>query len=552
MLIVDDTEMNRAILKVIFEDKYEVMEAENGKEALEILERCQGSIDIVLLDLMMPNVNGFDIMEQKKDLDYFRNVPVVVITSSDTMEDQVRAFELGANDYIAKPFIPEIVKTRVDNVMASNRRMLSIEMEAQRMKIKSELDEMTGIMNKTTTENVIDNALRFSEGKLQALMIIDIDNFKTVNDTSGIVYKKVNELIQLMRYKPNIAIPEYVTLSIGLATNNMNNTTYPVLFKKADEALYQAKMGGKAQYREYGVELDISELDERPIVTVLSNNRTVCGMVHTIKPTQIYVNEFPVAIIEYAPNYAEIIRSNKAYVESYGNSSKSMTEGDVDSENVVLALKVFEEAVGVEHAVECNLSTIVQGKKKWTRMKVRKIAEIPKAFLLCCSLEDVTREMEYELRLNRIESILNDSSLKKKMLVIDDIEISREALRSLFKNDFEIIEAENGKQGLELLQKYQEDIEVILLDMVMPEMDGKEFLNEKNSGSETAEIPVIIISSEDDAATQIGMLQNGVNDYITKPFIPEITKQRVENVLAYKSRFNKLVKEYNKVEAKNE
>lgn len=552
MLIVDDTEMNRAILKVIFEDKYEVMEAENGKEALEILERCQGSIDIVLLDLMMPNVNGFDIMEQKKDLDYFRNVPVVVITSSDTMEDQVRAFELGANDYIAKPFIPEIVKTRVDNVMASNRRMLSIEMEAQRMKIKSELDEMTGIMNKTTTENVIDNALRFSEGKLQALMIIDIDNFKTVNDTSGIVYKKVNELIQLMRYKPNIAIPEYVTLSIGLATNNMNNTTYPVLFKKADEALYQAKMGGKAQYREYGVELDISELDERPIVTVLSNNRTVCGMVHTIKPTQIYVNDFPVAIIEYAPNYAEIIRSNKAYVESYGNSSKSMTEGDVDSENVVLALKVFEEAVGVEHAVECNLSTIVQGKKKWTRMKVRKIAEIPKAFLLCCSLEDVTREMEYELRLNRIESILNDSSLKKKMLVIDDIEISREALRSLFKNDFEIIEAENGKQGLELLQKYQEDIEVILLDMVMPEMDGKEFLNEKNSGSETAEIPVIIISSEDDAATQIGMLQNGVNDYITKPFIPEITKQRVENVLAYKSRFNKLVKEYNKVEAKNE
>ena len=262
--------------------------------------------------------------------------------------------------------------------------------------------------------------------------------------------------------------------------------------------------------------------------------------------------DFPVAIIEYAPNYAEIIRSNKAYVESYGNSSKSMTEGDVDSENVVLALKVFEEAVGVEHAVECNLSTIVQGKKKWTRMTVRKIAEIPKAFLLCCSLEDVTREMEYELRLNRIESILNDSSLKKKMLVIDDIEISREALRSLFKNDFEIIEAENGKQGLELLQKYQEDIEVILLDMVMPEMDGKEFLNEKNSGSETAEIPVIIISSEDDAATQIGMLQNGVNDYITKPFIPEITKQRVENVLAYKSRFNKLVKEYNKVEAKNE
>ena len=335
MLIVDDGEMNREILKVLFNSKYEIMEAETAEEALEILERCEGSIDIVLLDLVMPGMSGFDLMEKRKDLPFFKNVPVVVITSSDHMEDQVRAFELGANDFIPKPFVPEIVISRVNNVMASNRRMISIEMEAQKLKIKSELDEMTGLYNKSTTEIALDETLKGSLGRLHVMLIIDIDNFKTVNDTSGhqagdhvikiiadlissefrktdivgriggdefcammvdvpsmdVVYAKVNELIQIMRYKPNLTIPEYVTLSIGIASNEKKGTTYAGLFKKADKALYQAKQGGKAQYREYGVEPITVEEDVRPAVVLFSNERSVCSILHALIPPNIRIIE---------------------------------------------------------------------------------------------------------------------------------------------------------------------------------------------------------------------------------------------------------------------
>lgn len=335
MLIVDDVEMNRDILKVLFGNKYEIMEADNGEEALEILERCQGSIDIVLLDLMMPGLSGFELLECRRKLDFFKNIPVVVITGSNQMEDQVRAFELGASDFITKPFIPEIVISRVNNVMSSNRRMLSIEMEAEKMKIKSELDGMTGLYNKATTEAAMDQVLKNSGGRLEAMMIIDIDNFKTVNDTSGhqsgdhvikiiadlissifrktdivgriggdefcvlmvnvpdmkIIYNKANELIQLMRYKPNITIPEYVTLSIGLATNDRKDTDYAAVFRKADEALYEAKAAGKAQYREYGVELIAVENDERPSVVLLSNNRSVCSIINAMTPINMRVIE---------------------------------------------------------------------------------------------------------------------------------------------------------------------------------------------------------------------------------------------------------------------
>ncbi len=219
--------------------------------------------------------------------------------------------------------------------MASNRRILSIEMEAQKLKIKSELDEMTGLLNKTTTEHAMNEALKQGEGRLHVMMVVDIDNFKTLNDTSGhqagdhvikiiadlisglfrksdivgriggdeffvlmvdvpnmdIAYNKVNELIQVMRYKPNLTLPEYVTLSIGMADNRKEHMTHGELFKRADGALYQAKTDGKAKYREYGVEPIKMDADERPVVLLMSDNRSVCSVIHGMLPKQIRIIE---------------------------------------------------------------------------------------------------------------------------------------------------------------------------------------------------------------------------------------------------------------------
>lgn len=335
MLVVDDVEQNREILKVLFHKNFRIMEAESGEEALFVLEACQGHIDIMLLDLMMPGMSGFELMRRRSELDCLKNVPVVVITSSGAQEDQIRAFELGASDFIAKPFVPEIAVSRVNNVMASSRRFLSMELEKQKLKIKSEVDGMTELFNKATTEYAMNEALKAGNGKLSAMMIIDIDNFKTVNDTSGhqagdhvlkiianmiaghfrksdiigriggdefcvlmvdvpsmeIARDKANELIQVMRYKPNLAIPEYVTLSIGMASNDRLKCTYADLFRKVDAALYAAKEDGKARYREFGVEPVNLNADERPVALLLSSNRGVCSAVHALVPERVRIVE---------------------------------------------------------------------------------------------------------------------------------------------------------------------------------------------------------------------------------------------------------------------
>lgn len=154
MLVVDDNKLNREILSSIFIDTFSVLKAESGKEALDVLKENAEKIDIVLLDLIMPGLSGHEVLQLRTKLDYFKDVPVIVITASDSNDDQVKAFSLGASDYITKPFVSEIVRTRVENVIASRSRFLAIELEAKRMKVKAETDQMKRCIRQKRMESL--------------------------------------------------------------------------------------------------------------------------------------------------------------------------------------------------------------------------------------------------------------------------------------------------------------------------------------------------------------------------------------------------------------
>ena len=115
LLIVDDVEVNRIILKGILEDEYKIIEAENGAEALSILFEEQIHPTVVLLDIMMPGIDGFQVLEQIKSNDETKTIPVLFITAADSEEDESRGLTAGAADYVTKPFNNDIVRARVDN-----------------------------------------------------------------------------------------------------------------------------------------------------------------------------------------------------------------------------------------------------------------------------------------------------------------------------------------------------------------------------------------------------------------------------------------------------
>ncbi len=116
ILIVDDLEVNRAILSELFARNFEVLEAENGQEAITMIERHKEDIAIMLLDVVMPILDGYGVMEIMRERGYLSRIPVIIITSLDSHKDEARLFDMGASDLIMKPFNPLAITKRVMNV----------------------------------------------------------------------------------------------------------------------------------------------------------------------------------------------------------------------------------------------------------------------------------------------------------------------------------------------------------------------------------------------------------------------------------------------------
>ena len=129
ILIVDDSEFNRAILKEILEETYEIIEADGGKEALHKIDEYGMKISLVLLDIIMPEKDGFDVLKYMEEERLISDIPVIIISSEDSANYIRRAYEMGVSDYINRPFDANIVYQRVSNTVklyAKQRRLMAM------------------------------------------------------------------------------------------------------------------------------------------------------------------------------------------------------------------------------------------------------------------------------------------------------------------------------------------------------------------------------------------------------------------------------------------
>ena len=117
LLVVDDSEMNRAILSEMLKEQYEIIEADCGEAGIACLEQHGSGISIVLLDIVMPGADGFDVLSIMSRNGWIDDIPVIIISSEDSDDSVLRAYELGASDYISRPFDSRIVRQRVSNIM---------------------------------------------------------------------------------------------------------------------------------------------------------------------------------------------------------------------------------------------------------------------------------------------------------------------------------------------------------------------------------------------------------------------------------------------------
>ncbi len=291
ILVVDDMTTTLLLIHDLLKDTYEVKIAKSGTKALEILE-SPNDIDLILLDIEMPDINGYDVCKRIKNNETIKNIPIIFITGRTSQEDEEYGLNLGAIDYITKPFNKAIVKLRIKNY-------LDLKIKNDMLEKLSMYDGLTNIRNRRFFDETFEKT--FSEIKRDkkslAVLMIDIDFFKPYNDNYGhgqgdetlrkvakalektikrasdfvaryggeefvILLKDINKdgveavannllnAVRELKITHEFSkIENYVTVSIGVSYyNSSSDITKLELLLKADETLYNVKNSGRNNF----------------------------------------------------------------------------------------------------------------------------------------------------------------------------------------------------------------------------------------------------------------------------------------------------------------
>ena len=179
ILIVEDEFVNRELLNAYLENEYEILFAETGAEALEMIRAGLDTLSLVLLDLILPDMNGLEILRTiKKDLDMSR-IPVIVLTSD--KESEVESLNTGASDFISKPY------PRHEIILARVRRCIELS-ENKDLVRWTERDSLTGLYNREYFYRYAEQYDAFHHGEETDALVVDISHFRLINERFGKAY----------------------------------------------------------------------------------------------------------------------------------------------------------------------------------------------------------------------------------------------------------------------------------------------------------------------------------------------------------------------------
>ena len=176
VLVVDDQEINRDVLGVILEDDYDVLYAEDGQQALTMIREHQDELAIILLDLMMPVMNGFEVMEVMRSDPALSRIPIIVLTADKSAE--LQALEMGAYDFITKPFdVHEVILARVRRIteLVDGRQLINA----------AETDRLTGLYTRSFFYEYAERMYRYNRKRRYDAVVLNIEQFHSINDLNG-------------------------------------------------------------------------------------------------------------------------------------------------------------------------------------------------------------------------------------------------------------------------------------------------------------------------------------------------------------------------------
>lgn len=287
ILMVDDVTTNLICAAEVLRTSYNVSTAKSGRQALLMLQEM--TPDLIMLDVNMPRMDGYEVFEKLQENPVWAKIPVVFLTAESEMSQEIKGLEMGAMDFIRKPFDPEVMKARIEKI-------LNLTDQKNRLEDEASMDPLTKLSNRKTMEDYVAANPSAENGYF---LMIDLDNFKQVNDNYGhivgdSVLVKVAEVFeQIMDHKGLVSrmggdefiiflsgeftrdevvnlvrrliatsefeiseiLADYsefkVSISVGISCRPSDGNDFASLYANADKALYFVKQNGKRGFHFY-------------------------------------------------------------------------------------------------------------------------------------------------------------------------------------------------------------------------------------------------------------------------------------------------------------
>ena len=507
------------------------------------------------------------------------------MTAEDDVSSEMRGFEMGVSDYVKKPFEPEVLVKRIDNILGKQERLLRFQEEAT-------TDQLTGLLNKAAFHEKMVSVCQKLSG---CYMMIDLDSFKLVNDLYGHAMgdqiliefaAAIHEVLEgesiigriggdefaafstqltseneIMRFTVNLnsiflekakkllganmSIP--LGASIGAVYVSGMGTEFDEVFKSADKALYKVKKNGKHGYSIFSYEESEENANQqvnlKTLSMILSERNITDSALMLEKDSFIYVYRF---VMRYLLRYHR--KACKLLFTLSPNGNKETQEYKDACDRFCTTVKGLLRKSDLVMQYRKNQVFVFL-----TDVKEEAITQVLGNVMRVWAQENgEVLSITYEVEFMHPDEAPEANDKQFWIAVVDDdVANLKLAGHILSKNNMRVTALTSGAALLELLKEGKPNL--ILLDVKMPGMDGFE-TKTKLMGMEedVADIPVIFLTANDDIESEKQGLALGAVDFIRKPFVPEVLVMRVKRILEMVRLQRNLAEEVDKKTKENE
>ena len=569
IIVVDDDTANLKMAgHILSKNNMRVTALKSGNSFLDYVND-NGMPDLVLLDIKMPVMDGFETLGKLRQLEQAKGLmktPVIFLTADEDVDTETRGFEVGVSDFIRKPFNPDVLLRRIGNIMSNSQEMHDLKSEAT-------IDKLTGFLNKGATGVELSKMCSEQTG---CLMMIDLDSFKLVNDiyghemgdkvliacadiirnavpegskcgriggdefvafASGVtseskvseISKKINDEITR---NAKVLMGDDMSIPIGASIGGIFvprfGNDYNTLLKLADKSLYIVKKNGKHGYGLYDDDIEddtVTALNDIHAISEILGERSIQDVAlqldkDSFSPVYRYVIRY---IMRHHINACKVLFTlepasgtrNSAFfdrVDEFGNHIRgSLRKSDIFMRNCKNQYFVFLTDIRAD-SIDKVISHIID---KWHSK----------------STEDIV--ITYETEFIGSKQELSDTKRLKKVVVVDDDIINLQvAGKILSSGGIHVTALRSGDALFNYLEKEIELPNLILLDVKMPGMSGFDCIRKLHSLETAAsKIPVIFLTADESEGAEKEGLSLGAMDFIRKPFVPEVLRLRVNNLI---------------------